>query len=76
MNSVGPHCRSEAAVLQQTAPALKAAAGPGRPAPQTPALHRQAGREAQGGREGERNWRGKNIVIAASTISMDIMINV
>ena len=68
MNSVGPHCRSEAAVLQQTAPALKAVAGPGRPAPQTPGLHRQGGREAQGGREGGRNWGDRNIITAASTI--------
>ena len=57
-----------ATVLQQAAPVLQAAADPGRSTPQTPELHRQGGREAQGGREGGRNWRGRNIVTVASTI--------
>ena len=57
-----------AAELQQTAPVLQAIAVPGRPTPQTPELHKQGGREAQGGREGGRNWKGRNIVTVASTI--------
>ena len=68
MDSVGPHCGCDAAVLQQTVTALQAAADPGRPTPQTQELHRQGGREAHGGREGGRNWRGRNIVTVASTI--------
>ena len=52
----------DAAVLQQTVPVLHAAAHPGRPTPQTPELHRQGGREAQGGREGGRNCRGETLV--------------